>query len=256
MAKRNTKSYLKLREQIQESFNFVYIVSQAVPCLKLQSSLVKKGVIQELPSPDYFTKPNPIEQIDIQVKGYKNELSKYILLSSFSYFESFVVDVVKEVIDFHGGETAFEFNAKKYVTKTMHNQSNNYTKEKTILSKTDPRQINRRQFATQKLNQENFIFPSALLTHLGVKALIQKLNNLKSVDIPKLMIDAFCMEWNENDISNFHTMREKRNNIAHGDTVKLDIKSVIQMNTQIRDIALKIDQHLIHHFFISEKHII
>ena len=252
MGNRNTKAYLKLREQIQEAFDFVYVVSQAVPCMKLQISLIDKGEINDLPAPDYFTKPNPLDQISAQVKGYKSELSKYILLSSFSYFESFIVDVIEEVMAINGGPDEFAKKTKEIATKTIQSQGNSYSKQKVTLSKQEAHERDRRLLATSKLTENNFVFPSSLLSHLGVKALSQKLGNLKSVDIPKLMQDAFCMEWNDDDVKGFHQMRETRNRVAHGKTVNLSVKDVVEMNTRLRDIAHKVDQHLIDKVLISE----
>lgn len=151
MRNRNTRAYLKLREQIQEAFDFVYVVSQSVPCLKLQMSLVNKGTIDDLPVPDYFTKPNPLDQISAQVKGYKNELSKYILLSSFSYFESFVVDAIEEVMQINGGSEAFAEKTKSIAEKAINKQAKNCSKEKATLSKQDPKHFDRRMIATKKI---------------------------------------------------------------------------------------------------------
>ncbi len=150
MKNRNTKSYLKLREQIQESFDFVYVVSQAVPCLKLQSSLIKKGVVKELPNPDYFTQPNPLIQINKQVKGYKVELSKYTLISSFSYFEAFVIDIIEELIKFNGGVDEFKHRAKTATIKAIHRQENKYTREKITLFKNKSNEDSKIHIATQK----------------------------------------------------------------------------------------------------------
>lgn len=255
MSYRNTQSYLKLREQIQEAFDFVYVVSQSVPCMKLQASLVRKGEIDSLPKPDYFTTPNPLNQISSQVKGYKGELARYILLSSFSYFESFVVDVIKEFIQLNGGIVSYENRVRRVAESAIKRQENNHKKEKAILSKKDPKHAERRRVTTRKLVNERFVFPSRLFSHLGVKALLQKVDNLKSVDIPRLMMDGFCMEWSTEEIAEFHRMRDARNRVAHGKVINLSVKNVIDMNTRMRDLAQKIDQHLIEHFFISERYL-
>lgn len=67
----NSKAYINLKEQIQEAFDFVYIVCQSVPCMKLQCNLVQRGQITGLPNPDYFGKANPVEQIREQALNYK-----------------------------------------------------------------------------------------------------------------------------------------------------------------------------------------
>lgn len=250
---KTTRSYLKLRSQIEESFNFAYIVCQAIPCLKLQSSLVKKGHIQSLPSPDYFKNPNPSDQIDKQVKPYKNELSKFILLSSFSYFESYVIDALKELLEFHGGGKEMTARAERSARSIMAFQKGNFKSQKAILSKQDPAHRERRRNACNKLKDERFVFPTSLLSSLGVKVFIQKLENIKSVDIPKLLTEGFHMNWSEQDLATFHSIRTQRNKIAHGDSVSLAIKDVFEMNSDLRRIAQQIDLHLVDHFFISEE---
>jgi len=252
---RTSKSYLKLREQIQESFNFVYIVCQSVPCLKLQSSLVKKGQLQKLPNPDYYQNPNPLDQISNQVKDYKGELSKFVLLSSFSYFESYFVDILKELIEFLGGPEKMEKRAEISARTTIKKQSENFTKQKRHLSKNDDKHHDRKRKATRELKEVNYIFPSSLLSSFGVKSLIQKMGNIKSVDIPKLLTDGFHMDLSETDIEKFHSIRDMRNKIAHGNNPTLVLKEVIEMNNFLREFAKSIDSHLIESFFILEEYV-
>ncbi|MHA7966706.1 HEPN domain-containing protein [Paenibacillus sp. CAU 1782] len=251
----NSASYMKLKEQIQSSFDFVYVVCQAVPCMKLQASLVQKKQIPSLPSPDYFKVSNSIEQIRGQAQNYKPELCKYILLSSFSYFEAFVIDIVRELIDFHGGSDAFEGRAEQQNKLAINNQYEKYLKEKVALYKRVPNHRDRQRSSSRTLIAADFVFPSQLFSSFGIKMLIEQLGNLKSVDIPKYMKRVFNLELEEEQVKKYHTIRDLRNQIAHGNSVELDLKQVNQMNNELRQIALTIDQHLMNHFFISEEFI-
>jgi len=255
MIPRNSQAYLILRSQIQESCDFAYIVSQSIPCLKLQMSLVKKGQIAKLPNPDYFNNPNPVDMISKQIVNYKLELSKYILLSSFSYFESYFISAINELIEFHKGSENLKNYAKKKTLKRIQKQKGIYTNDITILSKVNSKHVDRKRKSTNNLVEKNFAFPTDLLSHYGVKALLDKIGNIRSVDIPKSMTEIFCLELSDNEIADFHKMRDIRNKVAHGDKVSLNVKIVFEMNTQLRNLALKFDQHLIEHFFITEEYI-
>lgn len=157
---RNSDAYLRLRRQIQESFNFAYIVCQAVPCLKLQKSLVEKGTLNSLPPPDYFKNPNEPTQISEQVKTYKSELAKSILLSSFSYFEAFVSDILEELVEFHGGIDSFLSGASKRTAKHLDAQNQNYGRQKASLAKRNNPHNERKREATRALQKQGFHFPS------------------------------------------------------------------------------------------------
>ncbi|NGZ83529.1 HEPN domain-containing protein [Duganella aceris] len=249
-----SEAYLRLREQIQQTFDFAYIVCQAVPCLKQQMSLIKKGVLQNLPSPDYFSKPNDLALISEQIKEYKAELSRHAILSSFSYFEAYVVDAIKKFIEFHGGENQLHKSAIGRVQKTIIDQRKTPLGSKRVLQKNLSKDALKAVNATKILEGSNFKFPSELFYPLGLKYLSQKIGNLKASEIPTFLIDAFGMPLSDDLVEKFHAIRDIRNKIAHGQKVELIIKDVAEYNSILRDLALSIDRHLVDNFYISEKY--
>ena len=249
-----SEAYLRLREQIQKTFDFAYIVCQAVPCLKQQMSLVKKGAIKNLPNPDYFTKPNDLVLISEQVKEYKAELSRHAILSSFSYFEAYVVDAIKKFIEFHGGENKLHKTAISRVQNAIKDQKKIPLIQKRVLQKNLPKDASKAVNATQILEKSSFKFPSELFYPLGLKYLSQKIGNLKASEIPTFLIDAFGMSLSEDLVEKFHAIRDIRNNIAHGQKVDLTIKDVAEYNSILRDFSLSIDRHLVDNFYITEKY--
>ena len=148
-----------------------------------------------------------------------------------------------------------EVRAEKSARNTLNRQNKNYTKQKQALSKNDGKHHDRKRNATRELKESNFTFPSSLLSSLGVKTLIQKIGNLRSVDIPKLLTDGFHMAILDDDISKFHSIRDMRNKIAHGNNPSLALKDVMEMNKFLREFAKSIDSHLFESFFISEEYV-
>jgi hypothetical protein len=247
-----TQQYVRLRKQIQKTFDFAYVVCQSVPCLKLQMSLIKKDVIKSLPAPDYFGKSNALDAISQQVKEYKSELCRHTILSSFSYFEAYVTDVVRALIDFHGGAEEFHARSVRNVRRIINNQSEKHIGAKRVLQKNKINNNFNIQDATKILEMQNYVFPSEMLYPLGVKFLSQKIGNLRASEIPSFVQDAFGMQISDLLIEKFHEVREIRNKIAHGNSVELIIKDVAKMNSTLRDFALEIDKYLMANFFITE----
>lgn len=216
-------------------------------------SLVKKGVVASLPVPDYFGKANDLNLISHQVKDYKVELCRHAILSSFSYFEAYVVDVVKEFIEFHDGAEEFHARAVQRLHQTIAIQAKKHTGLKRILQKNKSNNMFNIQDATKALEACKYVFPSGLFYPLGIKYLSQKVGNLKANEIPAFVRDAFGMELPEKLIEQFHEIRDIRNKIAHGNKVDLAIKDVAAMNSILRDFALNIDKHLMNNFFVTER---
>lgn len=78
-------------------------------------------------------------------------------------------------------------------------------------------------------------------------------DKLKAVDIPDLLRDAFLYQFSDADELRFHSIREKRNSIAHGKSDgNLSLGNVIEHNYFLRNLAVDIDTHFRTHFFIVE----
>jgi hypothetical protein len=247
-----TSAFINLKQQTQDAFNFAYVVSQAVPCLKLQMSLIEKGVISKLGNPDYFKNPNDIDIIRQQVKNYKEELCKHVLLSSFSYFESYIIDVCNEFMNFHKGQQSFLEQANKKFMSTIVRQRPKHKLLKRILRRD---KFKTKVFAASiELKKEGYVFPSRLFFNIGASAFVQQLGNLKSVRIPEFIEASFGYSWTDDQKSKFHEIRDIRNRIAHGKRVSLSLERVAGYNSFFREMALNIDKHLVDLFFICERH--
>lgn len=253
-----TKAYARLKAQAEEILSFAVVICYAVPSLKAQVSAIKKGVIgPNLPKPDYFigdsTPPDGVQQ---RAREYKQKLARYIIISSFSFFEAYIEGAIRELIEFHGGDEKFVKTAELSGRKFLSSMSPEMQKNKRKLQEPiKPGKSLKYAKHTRELLNAGYRFPSELLSSYGVRAIIQKLGNLKSADIPDLIRHGFHLRLDDKTVARFHEIRNARNEIAHGNLGKrknLSLKDALSMNSDLRDIAVQFDKHLIDHFFVLE----
>lgn len=254
----NTRAYLRLKEQVQASFDFAVVVCHGIPALKRQISFLEKGVVSSLPNSDYFP-PNQTspQQLKAQASDYKRQLASFLLLSSFSFFEAFVIDAIEEMIDFHGGVDSFinraESREKKLIAPTLSQEAE---RAKRILSApSNPHHIQKYKKHSKKLAVEGYRFPSERFSTYGVRMLVQKLANLRPNDIPDLLRFGLHMNLDDKAVERFHSIRDTRNKLAHGENVNLSLRDVSEMNDFLRKFSNLINQHLVQHFFVSERYL-
>ena len=110
----NTEAFLRLREQTQAVLGFTVLISNSVPLLKMTMKNIDKGIEgAQLAKPDYFKGDQNLDQLKSYSAEYKKNLSKYVLLSNFSYFEVYVIDAIAEMLEFHGGVEQLIEDARK-----------------------------------------------------------------------------------------------------------------------------------------------
>lgn len=261
-----TKSFEKWKQQTQETFEFSVLVCNAVPTLKRNIVLYEKAKISDLTVPEYYgwtgeltveEKLRRKDQLKKYTYGYKEKLSKYILISNFSFFESYVQNVLKEMIDYHGGRDNFIESAQKRSEAQFDNLTNEMenSRKKLRFKNLVGGHVSQYAKASKDLAALNYKFPTDLLSGYGAKMLLQKINNNAAKDIPKLMQDGFCLNLDGTLVLEFHNAREIRNKIAHGEEVSLSISQVTKYSKTFKSLAIAIDQHLLSHYFISEKYI-
>lgn len=250
----NTKALNVLRTQIQEVYDFAVLNCYSVPSLKMRMKDIEKGIEGiRLPNPDYFKGSITLDELRNKAQNYKTNLCKYVLLSSFSFFESYVISAINEMIDFHGGRDDFLKLSQLKTSQFINNSSRQLTIYKRKLQeyfKSGKKEKYNKYY--QLLEKDNYRFPTQLLSPYGVKKLIEVLDTIRSVDIPDVLAYGLNMNLGEATTEQFHNIRNIRNMIAHGDTVKLDLKKVGSYNKFLRDLSIKIDKHLVEHFFVIE----
>jgi len=261
-----TKSFEKWKQQTQETFEFSVLICNAVPTLKRNIKLYEKGVIADLTTPEHYgwtgqltveEKTRRKDQLKQYASGYKEKLSKYILISNFSFFEAYVQNVLKEMIDYHGGRANFIKSAQKRSEAQFDNLTNEMedSRRKLRFKNLVGHHASRYAKASKDLIAFNYKFPTDLLSGYGATMLLQKIDNSVANDIPKLMRDGFYLNLDNALVLKFHNAREIRNKIAHGEEVSLSISQVTEYSKLFKALAIAIDQHLLSHYFISEKYI-
>lgn len=258
-------SYVKFKKQTQDTFDFSVLVCSAVPVLKRNIILFEKGVINEITKADYYQPKGDIssekqKNINTDLKrraqGYKNKLCKYTLLSNFSFFESFIYEIISELISFHGGIDELINKSKCRTLKNINSDDSSVEKNRRRLRKiydVKGHAIGVCKTATNNLKRGDYRFPSEMFSAFGLRVISEKNSNIKSFEIPDFLTNGFAFELNDDSVETFHNIRELRNKIAHGDTVNLDLTDITEKCKFLSSLAKDFDQHLSKHFFISEK---
>lgn len=254
---RHTIAYKRLRRQIQDLFDFVVVVCYAVPSLRQQIKAIRGGkASRSLLRPDYFVHDrSSLETVEKRAISYKSKLSSYVLISSFSFFEDYVKSVMREMIDFHGGDSDFIALGERRAKTFILSPSKAITGHKRKLQEPiKPAKMEKYEKYSKALVDLGYRFPTELLSAYGVRKLVEKASQLRAFDIPDLLQNGIHVELDDKTIETFHNIREIRNRIAHGEKVRLSLKKVMEMNRFLREFARNIDQHLVEHFFIIEKY--
>lgn len=237
-------------------WDFGMMICYAVPTLKKNIKAVQTGVPNYgIPRNDFFehNKASPEEILEL-TKTYKQRLTSYLWLSSFSFFEAYVSSALQEVIIFHGGTESFidstERHARKAVAKT---HSREVINSRARLSGAfEPHKVQRYQKHTRILQERGYVFPSELLAAYGVRMLIAKAKELKAVEIPALLLEGLHFEFTEETLARYDSYRKIRNQIAHGEVPEHSLKEAFEVRKSLGKLASKIDDHIIANFFVME----
>lgn len=258
----HTAAYAKWKKQTQDTFDFSVLVCTAVPTLKRNLKLYEKGIIETLTKPDHYgpagdlTKEHndrSLPQLRKKADGYKEKLSKYILISNFSFFESYVKDVVDEMVSFHGGSDNFAqsaFSRASAINATRSHEVDEACRK--LRGQNNPKNKQRSVSATKELTDFGYIFPTDLFSSYGITAFLRSFGNMFAKDIPSILKDGLHMPFSDDEILEFHNIRDARNTIAHGNEIAVDLAKVTKMCQFLRTIALRLDQHILRHYMISE----
>jgi len=248
----NSQSYLHLRDQSQQFLDFVVLTCTAVPALT--SHINALGVTGL--TPDHFKgKPDGNQLLRFSTT-YKDQISRAAVITLFSFFEAYVISLLQEIVDFHGGALAFQATADRRAKNFLVTSSPTIIDSKRKLQEpVKKNKIDTYKKHSSALTKQGFRFPSELLAPFGVKVLIQraKPKGSRAVEIPDLLRDALCFPLTTKDYNRINSIRDLRNKIAHGKTELITLRSALGVGKDLRAIAAKIDQHAVEHFFVLEQ---
>ncbi|OBQ11279.1 MAG: hypothetical protein AN482_08625 [Anabaena sp. LE011-02] len=257
--KKYSESYTILKNQIQDSLNFVLLSCHAVPVLQGYIHAVETGKATNLRDPDYFQQIADHDRLKEIMPNYKKSLGKFLYITAFSYFEVYIKSVIEEFFHIHGGVE----NYLSYVKLKRDHQINQQNYRNDLVAKlrdSNSAKIKKGKVlkykkAINELIQQGYMFPSQLLSVYGLNELKKELDNIKYMkakDFIRVLNDVFGLEITEEEKTEFQQITDTRNKIAHGEIKEIDLSKAIKVNKFLRKLALKIDKHLITNFFVLE----
>lgn len=253
---KSSKSYHTLKKQIQSSLDFVLLACHSIPALKGYMKAVEGGEVSKIPDPDIFKTTTEHSRLKEIIPTYKKTLGRFLVLSSFSYFESYTYDVIDELFLINGGINDFLNISKNKRDNFLKNIDELSEKAKKLRDTKDKSKSAKYKKIIDELEELDYKFPSDLLSFFGLHQLHEKVKNKKtrkSVNIFPLMKSAFGINISEDEEKEFEKIRELRNNIAHGkEDIEVDLSEAIRINNLLKDLAVKIDQHIVKNFFVIE----
>jgi hypothetical protein len=266
----HTNAFKVLKTEQQKILDFSLLICYAIPNLKKSIKGFKEQAknYETFVKPDYFVEDFNVDKVDGLTKDYKNSLGKYTLLSTFSFFESFIKDVVVELLDFHGGQDIFVTTLHKRHKNFLATQTQAIVDTKKKLQEPIKKKNKQRyrKFIDQIETETKYRHPSELLATYGLKSFIEIVtgNSFRSALIPDLLEFAFGMDLTEkinkhpdlvdyNLRETFDIMRNIRNNIGHGNGNTIGFEKVMDLIRFLRHLAVKTENHLITHFFVLER---
>lgn len=266
-----TDAFKILKTEQQRILDFSKLVCYAVPSLKKAI----KGYNEKIPNyesfvkPEYFVEPLVVDHLRELSKHYKDNLSKYVLISAFSFFESYFRDVVKEMHDFHGGIDRLIQNVQGRQKLLLASQTADMQKKKTAL-KTKYKKVRWQKYKNvieELEKQVSYRNPSELFSAFGIKAFFETVmsNGFKSVMIPDLLETGLGLDLSDkinkhadlvdkNLRETFDIMRDLRNSIGHGKANVIGFDKVMDLIRFLRFFAVKVDTHLVDNYFVIEQY--
>jgi hypothetical protein len=254
MEYRKTKAHNRHKLAVQQAFDFAVTMCYAVPHLAVHIDAVDAGNLK-LQAPHYFALHNTTPYLRKNIAAFEERLSSYMLLSLFSFFESFVKDIVEEMFDFHGGaENLLTLAARRDQVLAAAAQSQAIKNATAKLTKNVKGKHQKYKKYSKLLFDAGYRFPSERLSSYGVRMLIERHRNLKAHAIPDLLEHGFSVPLSPAEKTQYDQIREMRNKIAHGHPQKIDLAYIRMVNDFFRDMTFRINTHLLKNFFVVEEY--
>lgn len=261
--KHHTKAFVRLKVEQQKILDFTVLTCHAMPSLSKTIAGINASIPQYgLAKPLYFNM-EPTTRLSNLLTRYEDNLGKYIIFSSWSFFEFYFKDCMKELLTFYGGKERFIEGLKALNAQKISKNKSLFDKTKKLREDIKPGKNLKYSDALVKLQSEDYTFTNELFSTWGAIhfANIIAEGKFVSADIPDIMKNLFGFNMSDKvnthgDLVNldleqtFMSMKTFRNQIGHGEIVNLPFSKVMAYNNFIRILSLKIDNYLIENFFI------
>lgn len=185
-----------------------------------------------------------IENISDCTSDYQTKLASYLYFSLFSYFESFINELIKELI-----QSLERIDTDNYFANNSY--SKEYLKAKSVLDKpSDPRRIDRYKKLSKQIREDGYKEPKELVFAALIDLLQSKVGELKANEIPDFLERYLKFQFQEGEKEEFHAIRQNRNSIGHGDnSFTPSLGKVIKANKFFKKISREINEHISNHYF-------
>ncbi len=241
----HTNAYNLLRIKIQEVFDFASATSQAFPALK---EALDAGTV--LPRPDYFGGDNSISMLQSQIATYEQNLSTYLFLASFSFFENYLKNMVLEICDNYNSSTL----NKTQVKQLFSNPNLAQDKEK-LKGAFDGRNIGQYLRHSNNLRNNNYLEADKAFDFFAKEMIKSYVKNLKAFEIPDFLKDYLLVDLPTNFKKDFSEYSSIRNKIAHGLNPPMQFIDMKKANKFFKKSAKSIDQQVVSNFFLPTNYI-
>jgi hypothetical protein len=250
----HTRAYSRFLSQGKNLYDFCVLVSYAIPSLSKQLAGLVGGTKGQIPPSRYIKNENvTAEELKRRIGSAGAMIGKELVLSTFSYFEAYAVDVLKETLDFHDGAGRLQDLSASAVLGSDSMSEGDLLKSKRKVQEYPKRGKSQSYLKHARiLFGAGFTFPSGRLASYGWKKLSEEIKSLKSVRILDVLQTALLCPITKTEVEKFHRIRDKRNKIAHGQLNQFPVKTSLDYGKFLRDLAVKIDRHVVEHFLVIE----
>ena len=250
---RNTEAYVVLRKHSQQMLDFAVLVCTAAPQLKHALNTHSVDPTAFVATNSNFPPSNvPYSTEKRSLNGYTTVLGANLLLSVFSYFETFFFATFDEIKDFHGGEKIIERTIAKQFSQPVQKEISAAISALRVPYKSE-RADRYRKFSTE-LKGKSILWPSQRFMLYGLKQAVTQRKRWKAVDIPNLANDLFGADLTADEQARIHAIRDERNKIAHGKNLSYDLRKAVDASYFLRSMALKIDAQVVKNFLMIERY--
>jgi len=180
---------------------------------------VENGAAQKIPNPDHFGQPGDHSRLKQIKESHKDSLGRFMLISTFSHFEAYVQDVVREIFDFHGGIAALHALAKRRSrVEARSERLANFPEIKPLSEFRKPGKQGKYRKSIEQLERKGFVFPSQMTSAYGIKKLADAISKggFRASRICEIVFDGLGMPYDAEMEENISRIRDIRNDIAHG----------------------------------------
>ncbi len=263
--KPSTDAFVRLKIEQQRILDFAILTCHSIPNLsKTIKGIELKVKDYGLAKPTYFEKIEELERLKGLIEHSYHNLAKYVLFSSWSFFEFYFKDAMSELLTFYGGEEIFLSGIQLLHSQKIE-QNKTFIKE-TMKLREQPKAGKRDKYKNEIAKLSNipqYTFTSELFSLWGAKYFVDIIapGKFVSAEIPGLLLNMFGMDMSDkiNDygelkkmdlFQTFESMRTYRNRIGHGEVVDVPFNKAMAYNKFLRNVSVKIDNFLLQNYFV------